>query len=122
MTAVNTTTSRLRPLIFAGGIALGLVAFFAMVLALTWTAVVTFENNTVFAESPSASQPDQAQAGMDAEDASSSSSTERNEIAVWLTRLAIGLNSDSAVSYLTYGYPLILPDQEPTTADSPASE
>ena len=101
MIAANTITSRLRPLIFAAGIALGLVAFFAMVLALTWTAVVTFEDNTVFAESPSASQPDQTQASTDAEDAISG-----NGIEVWLTRLAIGLSSDSAVSYLTYAHSL----------------
>ena len=122
MTAADTTTSRLRPLIFTVGIALGLVAFFAMVLALTWTAVVTFEGNTVFAESPSASQPDQAPEGMDTEDASTSSAIESNGIAVWLTRMAIGLGSDSAVSYLTYGYPFPFPDQVATVPDTPAAE
>ena len=122
MTATNTITSRLKPLIFTAGIALGLVAFFAMVLALTWTAVVAYEDNTVFAESPSASQPDQAPVNMDAEEASSSSAIERNEMAVWLTRLAIGLSSDSAVSYLTYAHIFPPQDQVSAAPDSPASE
>ncbi len=122
MIAANTTTSRLRPLIFAAGVALGLVAFFAMVMALTWTAVVAYEDNTVFAESPSASQPDQMQAIMDSEDASSSSPAERNEMVVWLTRLAIGLSSDSAVSYLAYGHSFPFPNQLSALPDSPASE
>ncbi len=117
MTAANTVTSRMKPLIFAFGVALGLVAFFAMVLALTWTAVVTFENNTVFAESPSASQPDRVQGSTDAGGA-----IEGNGIEVWLTRLAIGLSSDSAVSYLSYGYPYLLPDEVAAVADSPAAE
>ena len=122
MTAANTITSRLRPLIFAAGVALGLVAFFAMVLALTWTAVVAYEDNTVFAESQSASQPDQVQVGLDAEDDISSSDIESNGMAVWLTRLAIGLSSDSAVSYLTYAHTFPPTDQVATGPDSPASE
>ena len=119
MTAANTTTSRLKLLILTVGIALGLVAFFAMMLALTWTTVVAYEDNTVFGESPSVSQPDQAQGSMDA---SSASPAERHEMAVWLTRMAIGLSSDSAVSYLAYVYSIAPPDQMSTTPTWTISE
>lgn len=122
MIAANTTTSRLRLLIFTAGVALGLVAFFAMMLALTWTAVVAYEDNTVVAESPSVSQPDQAQESMGSEDASSASPAERHEMAVWLTRMAIGLGSDSAVSYLAYVYSIAPPDQMSTTPTWTISE
>jgi len=122
MIAANTFSSRLRPLIFAAGVALGLVASFAMVLALTWTSAIAYEDNTVFAESQSASQPDQMPLGMDVEDASSSSAIERNEMAAWLTRMAIGLSSDSAVSYLTYAHIFPPQDQVSTAPDSPVSE
>lgn len=122
MIAANTTTSRLKLLIFTAGIGLGLVAFFAMMLALTWTSVVAYEDNTVFAESPSVSQPDQAQGSMGSEDASSASPTERHEMAVWLTRMAIGLSSDSAVSYLAYVYSIAPPDQMSTTPTWTISE
>ena len=122
MIAANTFSSRLRPLIFAAGVALGLVASFAMVLALTWTAVVAYEDNTVFAESQSASQPDRIQVSVDVEDAGSSSVIERNEMAAWLTRMAIGLSSDSAVSYLTYAHIFPPQDQVSTAPDSTISE
>ena len=122
MMAAKMTTSRLRPLIFIVGIALGLVAFFAMVLALTWTAVVAFEDNAVFAESPSANQPDPTQVSTNTEGSGSpleeSSGTdptptfESNGMAVWLTWLAMGLSSDSSVSYLTYAHSLSPPDGE----------
>lgn len=122
MIAANTTTSRLKPLIFTAGIALGLVALVGMALALTWTAVVASEYNTVFAESPSVSQPGQAQGRMGSEDASSAFPTERDEMAVWLTRLAIGLSSDSAVSYLMYAPTFPYPDQASKAPDSSAAE
>ena len=122
MMAANTTTSRLRPLIFTAGIALGLVAFLAMVLALTWTAVVASEDDTVFEESPSASQPDPTQVSTNTEGAGSpveespdtgqTPTFESNDMAVWLTWLAMGLSSDSAVSYLTYAHSLSPPDGE----------
>ena len=122
MTATNTTTSRLRPLIFTFGIALAFVAIYAIVMALTWNVLVTSQDNTVFAESPSVSQPDQAQGSMGSEDASSASPTERHEMAVWLTRMAIGLSSDSAVSYLAYVYSIAPPDQMSTTPTWTISE
>ena len=56
MTTTNTIASRLKPLIFITGITLGLVALCAIVLTLTWTALVTSQDNSVFAKSQSASQ------------------------------------------------------------------
>ena len=117
MTTANTTDSIWKPLIFGIGIAMAFVATCAIVMALTWSALVSSQDNPVFAESQSASQQDSPVASIDGEDAMPGPSravpqtvTDQNGIAVWLTRMAIGLSSDSAVSYLSYAYSLAPPD------------
>ena len=130
MTTTNTIASRLKPLIFITGITLGLVALCAIVLTLTWTALVTSQDNSVFAKSQSASQHDSLMGSIDVQDVTSSRSgedagvavSETNEIAIWFTRLAIGLSSDSAVSYVTYVQTLSPQDQVVTVPGSPTSK
>ena len=132
MTTTNTIASRLKPLIFITGITLGLVALCAIVLTLTWTALVTSQDNSVFAKSQSASQLKPIQMSLDAQDASPPmaesshtgpvSAVDTNELAVWFTRLAVGLSSDSAVSYVTYVQTLSPQDQVVTVPGSPTSK
>lgn len=138
MTAANTTTSRLRPLIFTFGIALAFVAIYAIVMALTWNVLVTSQDNTVFAESQSASQPDSPVGNIDVQDvtlggggedaapdlspANQAPGAAMNNMTTWLTRMAIGLSSDSAVSYLAYVYSIAPPDQMSTTPTWTISE
>ena len=125
MAAANTTVSIWKPLIFSAGIALVLVAICAIVMALTWAALVSSQGNLVFAESQSASQQDSLTGITDVQDvaygsggegaaldsslADPSTDTGTNDIAAWFTRMAIGLSSDSAVSYLTYVYSIAPP-------------
>ena len=122
MTAANTTTSIWKPLIFGTGIALAFVAVCAIVMALTWSALIASQDNPVFAETQPASQQDALVGSTDVEDAAPGlpravpqTVTDQNGIAVWLTRMAIGLSSDSAVSYLSYAYSLAPPDPMSTT-------
>ena len=138
MTAANTTASTWKPLIFGVGIAMAFVAICAIVMALTWSALIASEGNTVFAESQPASQQDSLISNMDVEDVTSgpggedampdpsraypATVTDQNGIAVWLTRMAIGLSSDSAVSYLAYAYSLAPPDPMSTTPTWAVSE
>ena len=134
MIAANTKASRLNPLILGIRLVLGLVVVLAIVVTLALTALFTSQNNPVFAESQPASQHDVLNVGMDGqyvipgssgEDAGTAireSDTEMNEIAVWFTRMAIGLSSDSAVSYLTYIHNVPPPDQEATTASASPSQ
>ena len=138
MTSANTTASIWKPLIFGVGIAMAFVAICAIVMAITWTALIASQDNSVFAESQSASQQDSLIGSMDVqnvafnpggEDAVPDPSrtypetvTDQNGIAVWLTRMAIGLSSDSAVSYLAYAYSLAPPDPMATTPTWAVSE
>ena len=134
MTAVNTTASIWRPLVFGVGVAMALVAVCAIVMALTWTVLVSSQDSLVFAESQPASQQDSLEGsdvapGGGAEDAvldpttaDPATETETNGIAAWLTRMAIGLSSDSAVSYLAYVYSVAPPDQMSTTPTWAISE
>ena len=131
MTAPNTTVSIWKPLIFGIGLAMTFVAICAIVMALTWSALVASRNNPVFAETQPASQQDSLAGNIDVEDIASGPGgedtmpdpsravpgtvTDQNGIAVWLTRMAIGLGSDSAVSYLAYAYSLAPPDPMSTT-------
>ena len=138
MAAANTTVSIWKPVIFSAGIALAFLAMCAIVMALTWTALVSSQGNVVFAEPQSASQQDSLTGSTDVQDVESGSGgegatldaspadplagTERNEIAVWLTRMAIGLSSDSAVSYLAYVYSIAPLGQMSTTPTWPISK
>ena len=131
MAAANTTVSIWKPLIFSAGIALVFVAICAIVMALTWTVLVSSRGNLVFAESQSASQQDSLIGSTDTEGvaygsgrggealdpspADPSTDTGTNDIAAWLTRMAIGLSSDSAVSYLAYVYTVAPPGQMSAT-------
>ncbi len=122
MTAANTTPGMWKPLILGAGVALAFVAVCAILMALTWTALVSSRDNPVFAEWQSASQPDPLAASIDAGDVESDPSravpetvTDQNGIAVWLTRMAMGLSSDSAVSYLSYAYGVAPPNPMSTT-------
>ena len=138
MTDTDTTASIWKPLIFGIGIAMAFVAVCAILMAITWTALIASQDNLVFAESRSASQQGSQVSNIDVEDAASNSGgedavpdpsraypatvTDQNGIAVWLTRMAMGLSSDSAVSYLAYAYSLAPPVQMSTTPTWAVSE
>ena len=120
MTATNTRISGLKPLVFCRRSALGLVVVCTIALSLA-LAMGTSQHSSAFAESQPANQPDTLQVGTDVQDVATdrgsedlspamrkSSDTDRvaafepNKVAVWLTTMAVGLSSDSSVTYLAY--------------------
>ena len=121
MTAINTRISGLKPLVFCRRSALGLIVVCTIALTLAMIAMATSQHSSAFAESQPASQPDTLQVDTDVQDVATdrggedlspamreSSGTDRvdafetNNLAVWLTTLAVGLSSDSSVTYLAY--------------------
>ena len=121
MTAINSRISGLKPLVFGRRSALGLVVVCTIALSLALIAMATSQHSSAFAESPPASQPDTLQVGADVQDVATdrgsedpspamreSSDTdqapafESHKLAVWLTTMAVGLSSDSSVTYLAY--------------------
>ena len=121
MTAINSRISGLKPLVFCRRSALGLVVVCTIALSLALIAMATSQHSSAFAESKPANQPDTLQVGTDVQDVATdrgsedlspamrkSSDTDRvaafepNKVAVWLTTMAVGLSSDSSVTYLAY--------------------
>ena len=121
MTAINSRISGLKPLVFGRRIALGLVVVCTIALSLALIAMVTSQRSSAFAESKAANQPDTLQVDTDVQDVATdhggedlspamrkSLDTDRvaafepNKVAVWLTTMAVGLSSDSSVTYLAY--------------------
>ena len=121
MTAINSRISGLKPLVFGRRSALGLIVVCTIALSLALIAMSTSQHSSAFAESQPASQPDQWLGSTDVQDVATdrggedlspamreSSSTDRvdafetNNLAVGLTTMAVGLSSDSSVTYLAY--------------------
>ena len=121
MTATNTRISGLKPLVFCRRSALGLIVVCTIALSLALIARATSQHSSAFAESQSASQPYQWLGSTDVQNVATdrgsedlspamreSSDTDRvaafepNKVAVWLTTMAVGLSSDSSVTYLAY--------------------
>ena len=121
MTAINSRISGLKPLVFGRRSALGLVVVCTIALSLALIAMVTSQRSSAFAESKAANQPDTLQVDTDVQDVATdrggedlspamrkSLDTDRvaafepNKVAVWLTTMAVGLRSDSSVTYLAY--------------------
>ena len=120
MTAINTRISGLKPLVFGRRSAFGLIVVCTIGLTLALIAMATSQHSSAFAESQPANQPDQWLGSADVQDfatdrgseylspamCESSDSNpvaafEPNEVAVWLTTLAVGLSSDSSVAYIS---------------------
>ena len=121
MTATNTRFSGLKPLVFGRRSALGLIVVSAIALTLALIVMATSRHSSAFAESQPAIQPDTTQGVRDvlnvapdrnddnpsaaeheSSDSNPAAAFEPNEVAVWLTTMAVGLSSDSSVTYLAY--------------------
>ena len=121
MTATNTRISGLKPLVFGRRSALGLIVVCTIALTLALIAMATSQRSSAFAEPQPATQPDQRLGSADVQDFATDRGSEDlspamressdsnpvaafepNEVAVWLTTLAVGLSSDSSVAYLAY--------------------
>ena len=119
MTAINTRISGLKPLVFCRRSTLGLIVVCTIALTLAMIAMATSQHSSAFAESQPASQPDTLQVDTDVQDVATDrggedpgptvgqpsrgnpvAAGETNQMAIWLTTLAVGLSSDSSVTYL----------------------
>ncbi len=121
MTATTTRPSGLKPPVFVRISALGLMVILAIALTLAPIAMATSKHDSAFADSQAASQSNTLQGNMDVQDVAPDRSGEdpsptvgqpsrgnpvaageTNQMAIWLTTLAVGLSSDSSVTYLAY--------------------
>ena len=121
MTATTTRPSGLKPPVFVRISALGLMVILAIALTLALIAMATSKHDSAFADSQAASQSNTLQGNTDVQDVAPDRSGEdpsltvgqrsrgnpvavgeTNQMAIWLTTLAVGLSSDSSVTYLAY--------------------
>ena len=121
MTATKTRSSGLKPPVFVRISALGLMVILAIALTLALIAMATSKHDSAFADSQAASQSNTLQGNMDVQDVAPDRSGENpsptvgqssrgnpvaagetNQMAIWLTTMAVGLSSDSSVTYLAY--------------------